>query len=228
MTDNAIDPHPDVIGKIFGKLTVLEFEGFKARRGFPIPRYVTVCICNRKRKVFFPDLDRKGGEYCPYCHTLKVKQETALRDRAKGITQHGRMQAEAKKQAQAAITKKYQIDLERVTRMLLNDREYARTGKLLYEDGRPDEMPPDKAKLDPRAAVQATMALGAMHGLVTKRTEVTIVDSVERMRDDELIDFIDKLRSKLEGYKTIELNSVRELPLIEQPVPEIIGYEDED
>jgi hypothetical protein len=89
-------------------------------------------------------------------------------------------------------------------------------------------MPPDKAKLDPRAAVQATMALGAMHGLVTKRTEVTIVDSVERMRDDELIDFIDKLRSKLEGYKTIELNSVRELPLIEQPVPEIIGYEDED
>jgi hypothetical protein len=72
------------------------------------------------------------------------------------------------------------------------------------------------------------MALGAMHGLVTKRTEVTIVDSVERMRDDELIDFIDKLRSKLEGYKTIELNSVRELPLIEQPVPEIIGYEDED
>jgi uncharacterized Zn finger protein (UPF0148 family) len=228
MKDNSIDPHPEVIGKTFGKITVVEFKGFKKKRLGTFPYYVTRCICNNCRDVMFSELYKRGKEFCPYCRTIKAKREKALHDRSKGIVEHLRQKAEVKKKAQAVVAKKYKIDLEHVTRMLLNDREYARTGKLLYEDDRAEEAPPDKAKLDPRAAVQATHDLAVLHGLMVKRTEVTIVDSVEKMRDDELVDFIEKLGEKLESYKTIEARPRADLPLIEQPEPEIIGYEDED
>jgi hypothetical protein len=231
MSKNETDPHPDIIGKEYGKLTVVGFEGFKFRGEEYLPRYSAICLCSRRKIIYYPDLKRRGQVPCPYCKTLKVREDMKLVARRKGFHPARAALEKAKQKAQAAVAKDYKIDIEHVTRMLLNDREYARTGKLLYEDGRPDEPPPDRAKLDPRAAVQATQSLAAMHGLVTKRTEITIVNTIEKMRDDELIDFIGKLKEKLDRYEAleaIELNKPPAPKLIEQPVTEIIGYGDEE
>lgn len=232
MTPVEDDPHPEVIGQTFGKVTVVAFKGFKYPRGVKYPAYEIKCICGTKRTSYYSNLKWKGSEPCITCQDRKKKlaekmasRSYKIRERASKLRKE-RLADRAKARSQVAKT--YKVDIEHATRMLLNDREYARTGKLLYEDGRPDESAPDKAKLDPRAAVQATMAIASLHGLVTKRSEITISGAIEVMKDDELIDFIDKVKAKLEHYETIDLNAAPDRPLIEQPVPEVIGYEDDD
>jgi phage terminase small subunit len=102
------------------------------------------------------------------------------------------------------------IDLNRVTQMLLRDREAALTGRVHLE-GREPEPPHEKWRPDNRAAVQATMGIAQLHGLLIKRTEVTVIDVMEQMNDYELIDFVQKLKDKLADTITIDVSPLSRL-----------------
>lgn len=264
MHNNLVDPHPEVIGKTFGKITVFEFEGFKDRKGKLHAVYITKCKCGQLRKSTFEQLKFKGSEPCIYCREREIKSKHKHDERAKRLKerlakkqkekdgagsvkrqvtnlakQYRAREAEREaerttaekeeKQAKAVeAAKQFKGDLVYVTQMLLNDREFNRTGRVAYEDGAPDAPTPLGWRPDGRAVVQATQTLASIHGLVTKRSEVTVVNAVEKMRDDELIDFIQQLGEKLKRYEEIEHRAAARVPLIEQSEPEIIGYGDED
>jgi phage terminase small subunit len=101
------------------------------------------------------------------------------------------------------LPKDMKMDLARVTRMLLHDREAALTGRVRLRGKEPEPVP-SNWKMDNRAAVQATMGIAQLHGLLIKRTEVTIIDAMAGMNDQELLDFVNKMQAKLSGVITID------------------------
>jgi hypothetical protein len=97
---------------------------------------------------------------------------------------------------------KWAVDTSKVTQMLAEDRHFARTGELNLRDennnrtdgctGVPPEWRPDA-----RAAVQATMGIAKLHGLLVDRKEVTVVDAMQNMNNDELMEMIERMQAQL-------------------------------
>lgn len=102
------------------------------------------------------------------------------------------------------------MDLTRVTNMLLRDREAALTGRVHLEGMDPEPVPANW-KMDPGAAVRATMGVAQLHGLLIKRTEVTVIDVMEQMNEYELVDFVEKLKEKLAKEITIDVSPLSRL-----------------
>lgn len=128
--------------------------------------------------------------------------------------------------ARAALSDKYQMNLERLTLLLLEDRHFARTGEMKLPDqsepvrdpnerlgqtpiagnpsypGYPHNMTPDQRasaewRPDARAAVQATMGLAKLHGLLIDKAEITVQGSITRMSNEELLSFIQKCHQEI-------------------------------
>jgi hypothetical protein len=125
---------------------------------------------------------------------------------------------------------RWAIDVEKTTKMLLEDRHFARTGELSLRDENgmktdTDEAPPDW-RPDPRAAVQATMGLAKLHGLLIDRKEVTVIDAMQNMNNDELINFIGKLQSQLGPVIDVECSPVGTMS--RRITSEVIDADDDD
>lgn len=127
--------------------------------------------------------------------------------------------------ARATLSDKYQMNLEKLTLLLLEDRHFARTGELKLPDqpepvrnpnerwgqtaapgtpaypGYPNLHAPvqtsDSWRPDARAAVQATMGLAKLHGLLIDKAEITVQGSITRMSNDELLSFIQKCHEQI-------------------------------
>lgn len=141
-----------------------------------------------------------------------VAQRPTAENLARKLLRHPHVKARINqlKMEQAAIAEqqrlnfidRWSIDMEKMTIMLMEDRHYARTGELALRDAegnRTDEQagPPQDWRPDPRAAVQATMGLAKLHGLLIDRKEVTVIDAMQNMNNNELLEFIGKMQSKL-------------------------------
>jgi hypothetical protein len=115
----------------------------------------------------------------------------------------------------AIAVEKWAIDVEKTTKMLLEDRHFARTGELSLpeqdENGLPLKAsasnPPQDWRPDARAAVQATMGIAKLHGLLIDRKEVTVIDAMQNMNNNELVNFIAKLQAQLGPVIDVEVNS---------------------
>jgi hypothetical protein len=115
----------------------------------------------------------------------------------------------------AIAMERWAIDIDKTTKMLLEDRHFARTGELTLPDldaegnpvKRPPEAPPQDWRPDARAAVQATMGLAKLHGLLIDRKEVTVIDAMQNMNNNELIGFIAKLQAQLGPVIDVEVDS---------------------
>ena len=112
--------------------------------------------------------------------------------------------------AREDAAKDCKMDLTRVTNMLLRDREAALTGRVHLEGMEPEPVP-GNWKMDPGAAVRATMGIAQLHGLLIKRTEVTVIDVMEQMNDYELVDLIEQLKEKLSKTITIDVSPLSRL-----------------
>jgi len=110
-----------------------------------------------------------------------------------------------------ALTEKYVMDLEHMTVMLLEDRHFARTGELALRgpDGEIEDKtgPSGDWRPDARAAVQATMGLAKLHGLLIDRKEVTVIDAMKGMNNNELLEFIGRLQEQLGPVIDVPVNS---------------------
>jgi hypothetical protein len=96
------------------------------------------------------------------------------------------------------LSDKFHMNIERLTLMLLEDRHFARTGELSLPD-QPQVKGHTKGadwRSDARAAVQATMGLAKLHGLLIDKAEITVQGSISRMSNDELLQFIAKVHSE--------------------------------
>lgn len=247
------DPHPDIIGKKFGKRTVVSFVGVNNDE---VPVYLTQCECGKKRKTVYDNLGSKQNDKCQYCFEKfvtedesydplgRIDPETGLNPKQEafchayvrywnpseaakqvGYTGQNGAALMAKKDVKRRIDelivrarrrqdvelerlpKDMKMDIARVTQMLLRDREAALTGRVQLE-GREPEPVPDNWKIDSRSAVGATMGIAQLHGLLIKRTEITIIDAMAAMNDQELIDFVNKMQAKLSGVITIDANPI--------------------
>lgn len=112
------------------------------------------------------------------------------------------------------LAERWRIDVEKTTIMLLEDRHFARTGQLSLPDENGKRAadsgdPPPDWRPDPRAAVQATMGLAKLHGLLVDRKEVTVIDAMQNMNNIELMGFIAKLQA--------QLGPVIDVPVTESP-----------
>jgi len=112
------------------------------------------------------------------------------------------------------LAERWRIDVEKTTIMLLEDRHFARTGQLSLPDekGRrsaDSSDPPPDWRPDPRAAVQATMGLAKLHGLLVDRKEVTVIDAMQNMNNAELMGFIARLQA--------QLGPVIDVPVVDAP-----------
>jgi hypothetical protein len=97
------------------------------------------------------------------------------------------------------LSDKFQMNLEKLTLMLMEDRHFARTGELSLPD-QPQIKDHTKGpdwRSDARAAVQATMGLAKLHGLLIDKAEITVQGSISRMSNEELLQFIQKVHSEI-------------------------------
>lgn len=108
-----------------------------------------------------------------------------------------------------ALSDKFQMNIERLTEMLLQDRHFARTGKLSLADDA--EIQPDH-RPDARAAVQASMGLAKLHGLLIDKSEITVQGSITRMSNEELLRFIDTVHKEIGPMIEIEALEIPEPP----------------
>ena len=148
----------------------------------------------------------------------KVMRRPRVRDRIEVLLKEHRQRLE---EARVKVADRYQIDLERITRMLLHDREAALTGRVHLE-GREPEPIPANWRMDLGAAAKMTLGLAQLHGLMIKRTELTVIDRFEKMNDYEIVDFIGDLQSKLADVITIDASPISGL------LTEYDGQEDTD
>jgi hypothetical protein len=108
-----------------------------------------------------------------------------------------------------ALSDKFQMNIERLTEMLLQDRHFARTGRLSME---PDaEVQPDH-RPDARAAVQASMGLAKLHGLLIDKSEITVQGSITRMSNEELLRFINTVHQEIGPMIEVEALEIPEPP----------------
>jgi hypothetical protein len=119
-------------------------------------------------------------------------------------------QRQRMEKAREDAARECKMDLTRVTNMLLRDREAALTGRVHLEGMDPEPVPANW-KMDPGAAVRATMGVAQLHGLLIKRTEVTVIDVMEQMNEYELVDFVEKLKEKLAKEITIDVSPLSRL-----------------
>lgn len=107
-------------------------------------------------------------------------------------------QLENNKKQKAHLSDKYQMNLEKLTVMLLEDREFARTGQLALPGHEPQkDRETSDWRPDARAAVQATMGLAKLHGLLIDKAEVTVQGSISRMSNEELLQFIQTVHHEI-------------------------------
>lgn len=113
-----------------------------------------------------------------------------------------REESERMEEARRQLREEYFYDIEKATKLLMEDRHYARTGELgLPNDRTMTEAErksiPEGWRPDPRAAVQATGLIAKLHGLMIERREITVVDSMAAMTNEELLQFITQLQKSL-------------------------------
>jgi hypothetical protein len=122
-------------------------------------------------------------------------------------------QAEELSKQRSKLSDKFQMNLERLTEMLLQDREFARTGKLSLDPGA--EIQPDH-RPDARAAVQASMGLAKLHGLLIDKSEITVQGSITRMSNEELLTFINTVHQEIGPMIEVTAKEIAEAP---KPTP---------
>lgn len=118
-------------------------------------------------------------------------------------------QAEELAKQRNKLSDKFQMNIERLTEMLLQDRHFARTGKLTMDENakvQPDHRP------DARAAVQASMGLAKLHGLLIDKSEITVQGSITRMSNEELLRFINTVHQEIGPMIEVEALEVPEPP----------------
>lgn len=168
----------------------------------------------------------------PISDNLANKLLQTPKIKARLVALHAEHQKNLDIMRQAAVDR-WSISVEKTTIMLMEDRHFARTGELSLRDPsghRTDncEGPPQDWRPDPRAAVQASMGIAKLHGLLVDRKEVTVIDAMQNMNNDELIAFIAKMQS--------QLGPVIDVPVSSSPVSpsrysrmitaEVIDFED--
>jgi phage terminase small subunit len=113
-----------------------------------------------------------------------------------------------------AMTDKYAMNIERLTLMLLEDRHFARTGELALPGAEQikDHTKGSDWRSDARAAVQATMGLAKLHGLLIDKAEITVQGSISRMSNEELLQFISKVHSEIGPIVEVTANAAPTAP----------------
>lgn len=122
-------------------------------------------------------------------------------------------QAEELSKQRSKLSDKFQMNIERLTEMLLQDREFARTGKLSLDPNA--EIQPDH-RPDARAAVQASMGLAKLHGLLIDKSEITVQGSITRMSNEELLTFINTVHQEIGPMIEVTAKEIAEAP---KPTP---------
>jgi hypothetical protein len=144
-------------------------------------------------------------------HMTPLEKQRRLSARGTKMVKNGRVQKfiqelraqqlEKNLKEKAHLSDKYAMNIEKLTLMLLEDRHFARTGELQLpnQEGpirNPAERPTD-GRFDARAAVQATMGLAKLHGLLIDKAEVTVQGSISRMSNEELLQFISTVHREI-------------------------------
>lgn len=147
---------------------------------------------------------------------FNIKQYPGVKKRLEDLTQEKQQNIEMQK---ASLSDRFQMNLEKLTMMLMEDRHFARTGELTLDPVEAPPAPPQKEIIpadqpggwrpeiipekesgwrpDARAAVQATMGLAKLHGLLIDKAEITVQGSITRMSNDELLQFIQKVHQEI-------------------------------
>ena len=145
-----------------------------------------------------------------------IKKDPRVKKRLEDLTQEKQQNIEMQK---ASLSDRFQMNLEKLTMMLMEDRHFARTGELTLDPVEAPPAPPQKEIIpadqpggwrpeiiperesgwrpDARAAVQATMGLAKLHGLLIDKAEITVQGSITRMSNDELLQFIQKVHQEI-------------------------------
>ena len=123
-------------------------------------------------------------------------------------------QAEVIAKQRNALSDKFQMNIEKLTIMLLEDRHFARTGELSLPGAAPvkDHTKGPDWRSDARAAVQASMGLAKLHGLLIDKAEVTVQGSISRMSNEELLQFIHKVHTEIGPVVELTASTLPDYP----------------